>query len=149
MDIYRNTLKNRIAALFVVIAILLPLLVLTQTGIVSTVDNENFSSFLRGFQAGLLFWIIAVFAFLAGRYIWLLRREEKLKAAYYAENDERNKLIMMKIGGTPMYVCIIVMLLAGVGAGYFDETAFYSITGCAVFVLLVRLFLSVYYNKKY
>ena len=149
MDSYRETLKSRIVILLTGAVILIALMVLTQSGIVSTVKNESFSSFLRGFQAGLLFWIIVIFASLAGRYIWLLRREEKLKAAYCAENDERRKLIMMKIGGTPMYVCIIVMLLGGIAAGYFNETTFYSIAGCAVFLLLVRLFLSIYYHKKY
>ncbi len=149
MEQYKSTLKGRSLLLGAGIILLLALLTLTQTGIISALGTGTFSDFLRGFQLGLLIGITVIFVILACRNLVLLRSEDKLKAAFYAENDERTKLIMMKIGGMAMYVCIIAILLAGIVAGYFNETVFFSLAGCAVFLLLVRGILKIYYWKKY
>lgn len=149
MEQYKNSLKSRIAVLCAGIAAMVTLLVLGECGVFREIGASRFSEFLRGFQTGILFSVSIVFLFFIGRYIWLLRNDEKLKAAYYAENDERQKLIMMKIGGSAMYVCTVLILLAGIVAGYFNETVFFSLAGCALFLLLARLILKIYYHNKY
>lgn len=149
MEKYKKTLKSRIALLAIGIVMLLALLVLTQVGIISTADTQNFSDFLRGTELGLIVSVIGIFAFVMVQFIRLLGSEEKLKAEFYAENDERKKLIMLKIGGTAMYVCAVAILLAGIVAGYFNQTVFFSLTGCALFLLIIRGILKVYYHKKF
>ena len=149
MEQFRDSLKLRIALLISGVAVLAALLVLGETGVFRAVDAAGFSGFLRGFQTGILAAVCMLFIYLTLRYLRLLSNEEKLKSAYYAENDERHKLILMKVGGNAMYVCTIFILIAGIAAGYFNETVFFSLAGCALFLLLVRLALKIYYHIKY
>lgn len=146
---YKKILKMRIVLLIIGIAALIALLVLTQSGIISTVSSSEFSDFLSGFQMGMLVAVIGIFIFVMVQYIRLLGNEKKLKVEYFSEKDERKKLIMMKIGGTAMYVCTVAILIGGIVAGYFNETVFFSLTGCAVFLLLARGILKMYYFKKF
>ncbi len=149
MEQYKKSLKARIAAFSAGVAVLISLLVLGESDAFAQPGLNSFSEFLRGFQTGILLSVSLVFIFFIVKYVWLLRNEEKLKSAYYAENDERHKLIMMKIGGNAMYVCTILILIAGIIAGYFDETVFFSLAGCALFLLLIRVALKIYNHKKY
>ena len=149
MVLYKDKLKSRIAAFSAGVIAMVTLLVLSECGAFRAIGLTEFSEFLRGFQTGILFSVSMVFIFFILKYIWLLKNEEKLKTAYYAENDEREKLIMMKIGGNAMYVCTVLILLAGIVAGYFNETVFFSLAGCALFLLLIRVALKIYYHKKY
>ena len=149
MEQYKKSLKRRIALLRAGVAAMVTLLVLGECGTFRAIGLNSFSEFLRGFQTGILFSSSMVFAFLIGRYIWLLNNDEKLKAAYYTENDERHKLIMMKTGGNAMYVCAVVILIGGIVAGYFNEIVFFSLAGCALFLLIARCALIIYYHKKF
>ena len=149
MEQYKESLKARIAVLSVSLAALIALLILNESGTFRAIGVNEFSEFLRGFQTGILFSVCIVFGCLIGRYIWLLKNDEKLKAAYYTENDERHKLIMMKTGGNAMYVCTVAILIGGIVAGYFNEIVFFSLAGCALFLLLARCALKIYYHKKF
>lgn len=149
MEQYKDSLKSRIVVLSFGTAAMVALLVLGESGAFAAIQASGFSEFLRGFQTGILFCGSLVFIFLIAKSVWLLRNEEKLKSAYYAENDERHKLIMIKIGGNAMYVCTVLIMLAGIVAGYFNETVFFSLTGAALFLLLIRLGLKIYYHTKY
>lgn len=149
MEPYKDTLKMRIALLCAGVVVMTAVLIMGETGVFARVGDSSFTGFLRGFQTGILTSVSLVFVFFIARYIRVLGSGEKLKASYYAENDERHKLIMMKTGGTAMYVCTVAILLAGIVAGYFSETAFYSLAGCALFLLVARLILKIYYHKKY
>ncbi len=149
MEQYKKSLKVRIMVLSASIAALITLLTLNESGTFGVIGANEFSEFLRGFQTGILFSVCIVFGFLIGRYIWLLNNDEKLKAAYYTENDERHKLIMMKIGGNAMYVCTVAILIGGIVAGYFNEIVFFSLAGCALFLLIARCALKIYYHNKF
>ncbi len=149
MEQYKNSLKSRIAVFIAGVAVLVFLLVLGESGVFRQIGLNEFSDFLRGFQTGILFSVSLIFMFFILKYLWLLKNEDKLKAAYCAENDERHKLIMMKIGGNAMYVCTVLILIAGIVAGYFNETVFFSLAGCALFLLLIRVALKIYYHNKY
>jgi len=148
MEKYKDTLKIRIAGLSGGIAALVTLLILNESGTFRAAGLNPFPDFLRGFQSGILFSVCIVFGFLTGRYVCYLCSEEKRKAAYYAENDERHQLIMLKIGGNAMYICTVIILLMGIAAGYFNATVFFSLTGCALFLLIVRCALKIYYSIK-
>ena len=143
MEQYKESLKARIAVLSVSIAALIALLILNESGTFRAIGLNEFSEFLRGLQTGILFSVCIVFGCL------LLKNDEKLKAAYYTENDERHKLIMMKTGGNAMYVCTVAILIGGIVAGYFNEIVFFSLAGCALFLLLARCALKIYYHKKF
>ncbi len=149
MEQYKDSLKARIAVLIVGAAAMVTLLLLGEFSVFRAIGLSDFSEFLRGFQTGILLSVSIVFLYFVGRFRWLLKNEEKLKAAYYAENDERQKLITMKVGGNAMYVCTVLILLAGIVAGYFNETVFFSLAGCSLFLLLIRVALKIYYHKKY
>lgn len=149
MEQYKDSLKSRIAVLSVGAAVMLTVLFLSEFGAFRAIGLSDFSEFLRGFQTGILLSVSLVFCYFIGRFRWLLKNDEKLKSAYYAENDEREKLIKMKVGGNAMYVCTVFILLAGIVAGYFNETVFFSLAGCALFLLLIRVALKIYYHKKY
>lgn len=58
-------------------------------------------------------------------------------------------MIREKTGGNFTLVSSVIILFAGLVGSYFDETIFYSLTGCAVFLLTAKCILKIYYYKKY
>lgn len=113
------------------------------------IENVDFSEYIRGFQGGGILVIDILFLYLIVRYGMTLKKEEQLKKLYYAENDERQKFIREKTGGRTLEVCATVIFVAGIIAAYFDETVFFTMVGCSVFLSLTRKALRLYFKNKY
>ena len=147
MEQFKKKLRVRIAANIISGIVILACVII---GAVITIgpDTTEFSSFHLGFQVGLtaaveLFMILGTV-----KYLRVLRSEEKLKKLYYEENDERTRAISEKTGGSVLYVCTIILLAAGIIAGYFNSVVFFTLLSCAAFLLVTRGGLSFYYSKK-
>lgn len=110
--------------------------------------GDEFQEFFRGFQLGLVC-VIALFAVYSMiKFQKMLSDEEAIRAFYIKEHDEREEAIREKTGGTVLYTCGVLIILAGVIAGYFNPVVFISLVCSGVFLLLVKKVLRIYYCKK-
>ncbi len=149
MERYRKSLIKRISVMAVTGSGLTVMYLLQIPERLRPMENIYFSEYIRGFQGGLILVLDIVFLYLTVRYGMTLKNEEQLKKLYYAEHDERRKFIREKTGGRVLEVCAAVILIAGIIAAYFNETVFFTMTGCSVFLLLTRKVLRLYYRNKF
>ena len=109
--------------------------------------GENFSDFFDGFQLGITVAIVFFAVINIRKFSKLLKDEEALKAYYIKEHDERTAAIREKSGGTVLYTCGVLIIGAGIVAGYFNLTVFVTLLICGLFLLLVKRGLLIYYCK--
>jgi hypothetical protein len=147
MENYRKKLKNQNTLLIFIILAASCLGILGRhvqnSGLTSPADD-----FRQGFVLGLTIASELCALILLVRNTRALGDEQKLKALYIKENDERSREIWNLAGANAYWFNVVGLLLAAIAAGYFSMTAFVSILGCLVFMCLVRLGLKVYYGKK-
>ncbi len=153
METYRNKLK--IQNLFNVFGILIALALiifvnvyLPQAGYVLPSSEARWRGFWNGFISGVssAFVMLALLGLVQN--IRALHNEEKLRAMYIKEHDERTLEIWKRSGANAYWFDTMGMLLAAVVAGYFSPVAFLCILGCLLYMCLIRLALKVYYGKK-
>lgn len=106
--------------------------------------SDSNIAFTSGFFVG----VQAVMIYFMYQYIAALKNEEKLKALYIAETDERNKYIAAQIGGTGIDIILCGLALAMVVSGFLNRTVFLSLLAALLFCALVKGCLKIYYNKK-
>jgi hypothetical protein len=150
MEQYRLVLKKRIK-----IMLLLTLFAaFLQSAIIFDIfDLTSEMGFLggvvSGFQTGLLSAIMVIFIIISIRYLLIMKDEKKLKLMYNAENDERKIMIKQKSGGNVIIANSVIIIFAGIIAGYFNVIVFYSLVACGMFGIYFCLLLQLYYSKKY
>lgn len=148
MGEYKKTLLTRIYVMaFSGFAILVGY-VLKMSGMVGAGDRNIFSEFHQGFQFGLIVLVEIIFIYFTTRYAKILRKPEELKKLYYAENDERMRMIREKSGGYIIFICAIAILITAIVAGYFNEIVFWTLVGCSLFLFITRKVLLLYYSQK-
>ena len=144
MDKFTATLKKRLAFAALYNAAVL-LLVGLGTAFGSKLGLDGLGlSFTMGFFVG----IQIVMVYFIGKYLGALKNEEKRKALYIEENDERNKFIEAKIGGVGINVIMCGLSLAVLVAVYLNKAVFFTLLGALLFCALVKLGLKVYYRNK-
>lgn len=143
MDAYRKTLKRRTLSMWL-IALSAVILCTFFTFFTQREPRRDFvSGFQAGFQAGLV--IAAI--------LWTIRNKiilsdgERLRREYNRENDERLQLIHAKAGIPTMWLSSVIILVAGLVAGYFNFTAFVVLISVAAFQLLLSVVLRQVYSK--
>lgn len=149
MDKYKMVLKKRIIILAVFVLFALTLTGYSLLIVSNSVGEDLFAGNLIGFQCGLSCSLLLPFIFLITRYRSIMNNETKLRKLYNWENDERKKEIKQKSGANVILFCSVIIIFAGIIAGYFNEIVFYSLIGCAFFLLHVSVGLKLYYTKKY
>jgi len=150
MEQYRKLLKRRIYLFTALIFLSVFLLMGSILGLFETNGGGDFvGGLLEGFQSGLITGLMAIFVFFIVRYAAVLRDDKKLKEQYNRENDERRKTIKEKSGGNAMLASTIIILFAGIISGYFNQTVFFTLTGCGIFQLVLSSVLKAYYTIKY
>lgn len=144
MDKYRGALKRRSiqSALYGVI-----LAALTVVGCIVGAQRQV-PDFMLGFDVGVCLGVEGVLIYYLCKYAAALRSEEKLKALYIAENDERTKYIAALIGGAGLNIIIGGLAAATLIAGFFSAVVFFTLLAALVFTVLVKVVLSLYYSRK-
>ena len=71
-----------------------------------------------------------------------------LREAYLKETDERMILIRSKAGMPALLITSVIMIFAGIIAGYFNIIVFYSLLAAGVCQLLLGVCLKFYYMHK-
>ena len=144
MEQYKKKLKVRILIFSILLLIFVAVLLYNQFGTSSAIKDSLSFSFQCGFSAAgalaLVFWI--------AKYRRALLDELKLRILYNKENDKRMKAIWAK-SGIPMTVILsMVLVLAGIVIGYFNETVFFVLICVAIFQLFATAAVKFFYMKK-
>ena len=144
MDQFKKKLRTRIILLCAVLLLFVAILLYNQFGASSALKDSLAFSFQCGFSAaGSL-----VLVFLLMKTRGALKDEAKLRLLYNAEKDERMSAIRAKAGIPMVLILSMLLVLAGMVIGYFDETVFVVLICVALFQLLVSLGVKLYYKIK-
>jgi hypothetical protein len=81
------------------------------------------------------------------KYAMALKNPQKLQLMYNEEYDERKRLIAQKAGMPMAGINSVVMIMAGIIAGYFNTVVFTTLIAAAVAQSLISLTAKVYYSK--
>lgn len=103
---------------------------------------------LAGFQQGLILamGVLSLINFM--KLSAAVKEEKKLQMLFNKENDERQIYIRKKAGMPMMMFTSGAMILAGVIAGYFNETVFFTLVIAAICQLTVGAAIKVFYMIK-
>lgn len=148
MENYRKKLQKRTvgyvctAILSVIISIIHACVNISKSPIASFSDAR-----IVGFSAGILT-SLAVFS--AVKIVQLRRviKDEKLiKLQYHKEHDERQKAIRSKAGMPMVLIMSILMFLASIIGGYYNDLVFYTLFIAGFVQLFVGVIVKIYYMK--
>ena len=113
------------------------------------VEDTHWQSLWRGFIMGAACGILAFMVIGLVRNIRALRSEKELKKLYIKDNDERQIKIWNSARAASMQVFLILGLVAGVIAGYFNMTVSITILACVMVQAWIGLGFKLYYNRKF
>lgn len=140
MENYKQTLRKRVIFAGIYFAVLL--LLIAAAAIFKL--NEPATFFTLGFGSGTLVLMIIYIV----RSLSALNNEEKIKNLYIKENDERQKYINAKVGGTGLNISMLFLILVMLVSNYFNRTVFLTIMAVVLFIIAVKFVLILYYNNK-
>lgn len=145
MDKYKKKLKVRMFLMAIAIIFAVVLLIFNSLRMVNTRDDGPITKgLIDGFQNGLLAAMTGLFCVFIIKYLSIINNEKKLRLWYNQENDERRKQIKLKAGGNVVLIDSVLIIFAGIIAGYFNEIIFFSLIACALFQLIVSAVIKIY-----
>ncbi len=140
MESFRQRVRNRLIFAGIYCAIILILTAISR--IVGL--NNSATDFTLGFGIG----IEVVVIFIMGKNLGALKNEDKLKKLYVEENDERQKYIDAKIGGTGINIALVSLSLAMLISNYFSQIVFFTLLSTTLFIVAIKFALKIYYSKR-
>lgn len=144
MKEYQRVIKRRILLLGAAIGMIGVFASYNVFGATEEMKGSNVFEFQVGLAVGL--GIMA--AFLCIRYRHLLSDEKKLLLQYNRENDERYKAIRQKAGMPMLLITSVILIVAGIVAGYFSEVVFVTLVAAGTGQLLLGCIVKMVYMKK-
>lgn len=147
MERYKKTLKTRIA-LFRIVILLNVILSVSLRFMDTKGKIPNAVRNITDFQTGFMLGLAIVSLFILIKYCKLLKNERMLREAYLKETDERMILIRSKAGMPALLITSVLMISAGIIAGYFNIIVFYSLLATGLCQLLLGVSLKFYYMHK-
>lgn len=111
-------------------------------------ESEFVLGFMSGVNIGLYVAVQAMLIKLVFKYTSALREQERLKALYIYENDERRKYIRTQIGGVGINIILGGLAIGTIIAGFYSEIVFFVLLSTLIFSALVKGILKVYFNRK-
>ena len=155
MEQYREKLKltQRITTVAVLIIAVFGILTLCAEGgllnISPATEDSHLQSMWRGFLCGAACGIGAMMLIELIRIHKALRDEKALKKLYIQDNDERQVKIWTSARALAMQIFLILGLVAGVIAGYFNMTVSITIFACIVGNAFIGMGCKLYFSRKY
>ena len=147
MDTFKAELQKRLLALSTYTSGLLMLAVFSVTR-PNAGETEAIRSFMAGLNAGLFAVVMVVLAMTFFRYFRALKHEDKRKALYIYEHDERRLLIRSKMGGEAIQWILSGMVVATVVSEFFNQTVFFTLLGALLFIAAIKTIFMAVYTKK-
>lgn len=147
MEKFKKTIQRRITLL----SGLLLIEVILGAYCFWTLDHSVKTGFSDGYVAGFQNGLIVGIGVLTLSQIIKLRKvvkdDTKLKMLYNKEHDERLKTIRGKAGMPMLMITSIIMLVAAIIAGYFNEVVFTTLAIAATVQLSIGAIVKLYYLK--
>lgn len=147
MEEFRVNYKRTNRRITVALAIIFISILIVRTYIPAGANpmHEKIMSFVEGFVGGIL--LVAIFYF-AGT-LSALKDENKLRLLYNKAMDERQQLIRDKAGIPLLNIAVVILLAAGVIAGYFEAVVSYTLLAASIFLTLYQIAAKIYFSRKY
>jgi len=151
MEKYRQRIKKRLWIFRILLLVFIAFIFWNHYQMKFHGDSGTYTDgFLLGFLCGATIGINLLSCVMVLKYEKALRNDTLLKKMYIAETDERRKLIQEKSGGYVILICAVILIAAAVATGYIVSfEVFVTLYACAVFLLLTKAILKLYYNHKY
>ena len=127
------------------------LAVLNELGvmhIMPATGDSHMASMWNGFICGAACGILGLMIAGLIRNIRALADEEKLKKLYIQEHDERQIQIWTSARAAAMQAFLILGLVAGIIAGYFNMTVSITILACVTVHSLIGMGFKIYYSIR-
>ncbi|WP_010297981.1 hypothetical protein [Clostridium senegalense] len=148
MERYNEVLRKKILMCVLLIAITIPVII-TLTMINAKIPSNHSTDFIKGVQFGMFFGLETLLIMNIIKFRGALNNKEKLKLLYIKENDEREKLILLKSSLMAINIITVILALGIIVSGFYNEIVFFTLIMTLFIVGVVRVGLKIYYNKKY
>ncbi|NEU06288.1 hypothetical protein [Clostridium senegalense] len=148
MERYNEVLRKKILMCVLLIAITIPVII-TLTMINAKIPSNHSTDFIKGVQFGMFFGLETLLLMNIIKFRGALNNKEKLKLLYIKENDEREKLILLKSSLMAINIITVILALGIIVSGFYNEIVFFTLIMTLFIVGVVRIGLKIYYNKKY
>lgn len=148
MEHYKEKLKLQILITAIGCVILAVFAVVTYDSEAGVTFGSGLTNW-RGFSSGAACGSLAVMLAVLVRSILALKDEKKLKKLYVEDQDERNDQIFRFSRAAAMQAFLILGIVAGIVAGYFNVAVGITIVGCVVFAAVLCLVFKLYYRHKF
>lgn len=150
MEEFKNGVKKRIYlfACAVVFSLSISIYDVFWNKTVSSSGAEFSEGMLDGVTFGIIFSLGVIALIQVIRLSRIIKDEKQLKMLYNKEHDERLKEIRRKAGMPMVLIMSILMLVAGVIAGYFNDIVFYTLFAASVVQLTVGAAVKIYCLRK-
>lgn len=149
MENFKSTLKRRLYLMASFNCLAVIFIILTFFTSSSASEKEHIANIIHGFQVGIFIGVQLIFLINIAKYKKSLKQESELRKLFVEENDERRKLIQDKIGGVGFNFSLVVIAIATVTSGFFNEVVFITLSSVLIFISFVKGFLKFYYRKKF
>ena len=147
MDQFKEILQKRLLGMGTYAAGLVLLAVISFMR-PSAGETEEIRAFMAGMNAGLFAVVAVVLILSAVRYLAALRDDEKRKALYIYENDERRLYIQSKMGGDAIQLVLLALVTATVVSEFFSQTVFFTLLAVLLFTAAVKAIFKIVYTKR-
>ena len=144
MEAYKKQITLRIALFTLIVALLVVMLLYNQFLAPAVWKDNIVFSFQCGFSSAASIGLV----FLIAKYSKAVNDEEKLRLLYNQEHDERMSAIRSKAGAPMVIVQSMLLMFAGMIAGYYSETVFFTLELAALGQLLISVAVKFYYKAR-
>ncbi|GAA0127280.1 hypothetical protein UT300019_31840 [Clostridium sp. CTA-19] len=148
MERYNEVLRKKVLMCVLLIAITIPVII-TLTMINAKIPSNHSTDFIKGVQFGMFFGLETLLLMNIIKFKNALNNKEKLKLLYIKENDERERLILLKSSLMAINIITVILALGIIVSGFYNEIVFFTLIMTLFIVGVVRIGLKIYYNKKY
>ena len=151
MDEYRKQLKKRLVVSGILMGAMI-LFVATAGTIwyrMSLTSQEHLSDFMHGVPTGMApaFGVLGVVYYI--KVLMALKNEDKLRALYIKEHDERTLMIESKSFSLGFGITLYALVLGTMVAAFFNTVVALTLFCVIAFMAFLKLGLRLWYSKKY
>lgn len=147
MENFIKSLKHR---LYLTSAYFLFVLTTSIVGFMNFIaQNDESMRYLISINIGFSIGILIAMLYFCSQYFTCIHSEEKRKALYIKETDERACFINTKTGGFPLNFILFIGLLATLSFLYINLTIYATLLLSVIFITFTKLALYAYYSRIY
>ena len=153
MEAYKNNLRKRRNTL--ILSAALSLIVLSIFGFIAfsrsiTIYSDNhLGSYMLGASTGLLVGVLLVMVMEAVKCQRALKNPDYLQTLYVKESDERSCFINNRSASIGFNFTLVALAVSIAISSWFHTIVSLTLLAAMVFMVILRLCLKLYYQKKY